>query len=487
MSMRVLLTGANGYVGGRVLRVLVSHGHTVTAVVRSEAQAAHAVAAGASDVLLKAFQEISSGELARVDAVVHTALDAGNAEGSDRQLLASLGAVEPAEKKPFLLYVSGLFVVGQVGDAVAEVTEVSPLNTPALLQWRVGVEREVLDVAGGAVLRPGMVWGGHGSSALSWVETIRTAGAKHVTGPGGVFPFVHVNDLADLIQIVLSHRRPGVLHAVDGSPSLSYDALLRAFNAAAFASVPVLNIPLDEARHAMGAWADLFNLRFPLCSNTTARALGWTPAHTAPLDEVDLWARQNLHQPDVHITDILMVPRWSGTTDDDWYTWFRAQLHADHGDVRVHKVELAPTKDAPTIDACVAAIDTAVTTAKLDVSRTLFIGHSVGAQAVLRWIEQRANEPVGGALLVAAWLTIEKPWPAAAQWLAPFDLDKVRRLAPHLAVLLSTNDPYTPNFIETRDQFRDKLKAHVIFDTEAAHFNQSRAPSVLDAARKFFL
>jgi predicted alpha/beta hydrolase family esterase len=106
---------------------------------------------------------------------------------------------------------------------------------------------------------------------------------------------------------------------------------------------------------------------------------------------------------------------------------------------------------------------------------------------VLRWIELRANEPVGGALLVAAWFAIEKPWPAAAQWLAPFDLDRVRRLAPHIAVLLSTNDPYTPNFIETRDQFRDKLKAHVVFDTEAAHFNQAHAPSVLDVAQQFFL
>jgi nucleoside-diphosphate-sugar epimerase/predicted alpha/beta hydrolase family esterase len=482
----ILLTGANGYVGARVLRVLVSHGHSVTAVVRSEVHAAHASAAGATNVLLKSFQELTAEDLSQVDAVVHTALDAAHAEASDRKLLAALANVQPAEKKPFLLYLSGLFVVGQSGDDVTEINEVSPLNTPDLLLWRAAIEREVL-AAGGAVLRPGMVWGGYGSSALTWVETIRTSGAKHVTGPGGEFPFVHVNDLADLVEIVLRHRRAGVLHAVDGSPSLSYDALLRAFNAAAGASVPVLNVPLDEARKAMGGWADLFNLRFPLCSNTTALALGWTPAHTKPLAEIDLWARQNLHQPNVTITDIVLVPRWSGTTDDDWYPWFRAQLHAEHGDVRVHKVELAPTKDAPTVDGCVAAIDTTVTAAQLDVARTLFIGHSVGAQSVLRWIEQRANEPVGGALLVAAWFSIEKPWPAAAQWLVPFDIDKVRRLAPHIAVLLSTNDPYTPNFIETRDQFRDKLKAHVVFDTEAAHFNQSQAPSVLDVSKKFFL
>ena len=36
---------------------------------------------------------------------------------------------------------------------------------------------------------------------VEWVETIRKSGARHINGPGGVFPFVHVADLADLIEV----------------------------------------------------------------------------------------------------------------------------------------------------------------------------------------------------------------------------------------------------------------------------------------------
>ena len=50
-GMRIVLTGATGYIGSSVLAALVARGHDVIAPVRSEASAATATNAGASAVV----------------------------------------------------------------------------------------------------------------------------------------------------------------------------------------------------------------------------------------------------------------------------------------------------------------------------------------------------------------------------------------------------------------------------------------------------
>ena len=55
MGQRVLVTGSTGVLGRRVLPRLVEAGHTVTAVVRSEAKAAAARASGATPVEIDLF------------------------------------------------------------------------------------------------------------------------------------------------------------------------------------------------------------------------------------------------------------------------------------------------------------------------------------------------------------------------------------------------------------------------------------------------
>lgn len=43
MSQRILLTGANGYIGSHILSLLLSHGHSVRVTTRSQSKAAQVI------------------------------------------------------------------------------------------------------------------------------------------------------------------------------------------------------------------------------------------------------------------------------------------------------------------------------------------------------------------------------------------------------------------------------------------------------------
>ncbi len=74
MGQRVLVTGSTGVLGRRVLPRLVEAGHTVTAVVRSEAKAAAARASGATPVEIDLFdRRAMRAALVGFDTVAHLA------------------------------------------------------------------------------------------------------------------------------------------------------------------------------------------------------------------------------------------------------------------------------------------------------------------------------------------------------------------------------------------------------------------------------
>jgi len=168
--------------------------------------------------------------------------------------------------------------------------------------------------------------------------------------------------------------------------------------------------------------------------------------------------------------DLLIIPRWGGTADHDFYPWLRGRL----GEVvRVDHVVLA---NPPTID---EALEVMVPRLERADARTIVLGHSVGVQAAMRALAAaRRPTPLAALIAVAGWFTVDRPWPTIVPWIeTPFDHVAMRAAVRELRVLLSDDDLFTADFRATRARF-EQLGATVELEPGAKHFNAVEEPAV---------
>ena len=287
--MRIFLTGATGYVGGAVLDALVRGGHVVTALVRDNEKAARVAARGARPVIGNLGEPDSYRAAADAqDGYVHTAFDAVSGRGPAIDALA-LQTLIAAAKRPrtagstapptrFLIYTSGVWVLGQTPEPA---TEEAPVNPISLVAWRPDLEEVVLaagnDSLRTVVVRPGVVYGRR-EGIVGELFKAATNGLVRVVGDGNNhWPLVYDRDLADLyLKLAGRADAGGVYHANDEGDERVNDIV-----AAIAPYLPVRpdvrHVPIDEARTKMGSYADALSLD-QVVRSPRARALGWTPS-----------------------------------------------------------------------------------------------------------------------------------------------------------------------------------------------------------------
>ena len=285
--MRIFLTGATGYIGAAVLDALVRGGHDVTALVRDNEKAARVSARGALPVIGNLADPESYRAAADAqDGYVHTAFDAVSGRGPalDRLVIDTLLA---AAKRPrtagsaparrFVIYTSGLWVLGQSPEPASEE---SPINPTPMVAWRPDLEELVRKAGNGAlrtvVVRPGVVYGS-GSGIVGDIFKAATNGLVRVVGDGNNhWPLVYDRDLADLYaRIAASDQAEGVYHANDEGDERVNDIVASIGPHVSFPP-DVRHVPIEEARSKMGSFADALALD-QVVRSSRARALGWTP------------------------------------------------------------------------------------------------------------------------------------------------------------------------------------------------------------------
>jgi len=286
--MRIFLTGATGYVGAAVLDALVRAGHDVTALVRNNEKAREVAKRGGHPVIGSlADLESFRGSAEAQDGYVHAAFDssAGGGPAIERPALEALIAAakrprtsgSPAPAQRFVVYTSGVWVLGRAPEPVAED---APINPIPLVAFRPLHEQLVLDAATDRlrtmVVRPGVVYGG-GSGIVGDIFKAASNGLVRVIGDGNNrWPLVYDRDLGDLYaRLVVSTDASGVYHANDEGDERVND-IVGAIRPYLPVKPDVRHVPIDEARTKMGAFADALALD-QVVRSPRARALGWTP------------------------------------------------------------------------------------------------------------------------------------------------------------------------------------------------------------------
>lgn len=129
--------------------------------------------------------------------------------------------------------------------------------------------------------------------------------------------------------------------------------------------------------------------------------------------------------------------------------------------------------------------------------QTIFVGHSVGCQAIMRYLETLSGETrIAGMVLLAPWMKLdqttieeegEEVIEIARPWMeTPIDFDKVKMIAGKVIAIFSDNDVFVE--LHQKEFFEAKLGAETILEHEKGHFgpadNISQLPSALESILK---
>jgi nucleoside-diphosphate-sugar epimerase len=274
--MRVFLTGATGYIGSAVAGALRAREHEVAALVRAESDTRVLRDLGVVLVTgeLMTLPSLSD-TLAGYDAFVHVAAAANERAERDAAAVDTFTAMN----KPFV-YTSGVWVLGNTEKS----DERSPVNPLELVSWRPAHEERVLG-AGGAVMRPGCVYGGTQSLLKDWFAAAEQNRPLQIVGEGNNrWAMVNIHDLADLYVRAIEQRANGILHGIDDtSDTLDECAKAIAPNGS------IEHIPLDAARTSYGPFADALAIDQRIESRLTRERTGWNPRRTFTTSVEEQW------------------------------------------------------------------------------------------------------------------------------------------------------------------------------------------------------
>ena len=289
--MRILMLGGTGSIGAAVVRELVSRGHQVHGLARSQASGTKLAGLGAMPLAGDiAAPEGWTGRLPQIDAVIHAACDFDSDMGTvDRRLLGGLlPALAAQPNKPRFITTGGCWLFGATGDGIA--TEETALDPLPAFAWMVPQLERVLAApeVDGIVIHPAMVYVADGGVFDRFAREAATRSAVRVVGSETVrWPLVHRDDLAVLYALALERapaRSTWIGAANDG---VTVGRIARAF-ARRFATrnqAPHI-ITTDAAAAEWGEWAHGYARHQRLSGAKAQRELGWRPRHVDPEIEI---------------------------------------------------------------------------------------------------------------------------------------------------------------------------------------------------------
>lgn len=290
--MHVLVTGATGFVGSAVVKVLLNAEHTVTGLVRNESKAKPLQDLGMRVAIGEMLEPGTYTSLVReVDAVVQAAQLGVSGRMTQKkvaqinhadEVMTSALAQACLKHNKLLIYTNGCFGYGDHGDEW--ITEETPLNPSPMGLGHAAMVRHLNNLFAQKnlkviILTAGFVYGPGGLFKTSFYDTL-TKNQLRVFGAGqNYWSTVHVDDLAQSFTQALSSEAYGEnFNVVDDAP-IRLRELVDALTEAA-GHKPVGSIsPWLISLMIGGPVVASLTTSFRVSNEKAERVLGWEPRY----------------------------------------------------------------------------------------------------------------------------------------------------------------------------------------------------------------
>jgi len=299
--MKVLIIGANGYVGNVIAEKCMSKGWPVVGSTRSpegferlrnQGMQPHLGSLNEPDSLLSVYPQ--------VDAVVYSAYgynDPGNAAHEIAQGKSHISWILEAmfDSGKIFVLTSGTGVFPDTTDTVfTEETPLPPTDSPITMARRnLEIEAQAAAQHGvhSIVLRPPTVYGRGGSFLVPrfLLDHARSVGESvYIEGTeNNKWSAVHVDDLAHLYILALEKAQPGSLFHTASESGITTHKIAESISRAAKLGGKTKAITLKDVQTLFGPWAEWWGINNQSSGEKARTQLGWNPQATPMLEDIE--------------------------------------------------------------------------------------------------------------------------------------------------------------------------------------------------------
>jgi len=287
--MRVLVVGASGAIGRRLIPQLAERGHQVTGTSRSAANAGQLRSLGAEPAVLDVLNEAAVRAVvgqARPDAVIcqATALTGISfSRNMDRAFASTnelrtrgtdilLAAAREQGVPRFIGQSFAPFRYAHAGGPVKDETDPLADPPPAARQMfgAMAHNDQAITAAGGIALR----YGGFYGEEDPMVSAVRKRQFPLIGSGGGIMSFIHLDDAAAATVLALDAEGPAIYNITDDEPAPMRDWLPAM--AAALGAKPPFRVPGWVGGLFMGKMLPMITEARGASNAKAKKELGWT-------------------------------------------------------------------------------------------------------------------------------------------------------------------------------------------------------------------
>jgi len=168
-----------------------------------------------------------------------------------------------------------------------------------------------------------------------------------------------------------------------------------------------------------------------------------------------------------------IIHGWEGHSKEPLLNWIKEELEKNNFQVKSFDM---PNTFHPKIEEWVSYLRKNIDLEELD-EKTYFIGHSMGCQTIMRYLEKlHKHKKIKGCIFIAPWLElinldleeieIAHPWTNSK-----IDFERIIDHTTNITCFFSNNDPYV--HLNEANKFKEHLNAKIILLKNKGHFTKN--------------